>query len=85
MNATPLEMSPNEALNLFTATRSRTQALTAPLCPEDMMLQSMEDASPVKWHLAHTTWFFEEFIDMNCAIPTGPICPCGRQGRIWMW
>lgn len=48
--------------DLFLRTRARTDALVAPLCPEDTMLQSMEDASPVKWHLAHTTWFFEEFI-----------------------
>ena len=47
---------------LFEATRARSRALVAPLSPEDMMLQPMQDASPAKWHLAHTTWFFEEFI-----------------------
>ena len=62
MNVAPMPLPPSEAMDLFADTRSRTQALVAPLCPEDTMLQSMEDASPVKWHLAHTTWFFEEFI-----------------------
>ena len=46
----------------FRTVRRRTLELVEPLTPEDMMVQSCPEASPAKWHLAHTTWFFESFI-----------------------
>lgn len=46
----------------FDAVRRHTLALAEPLSEEDCCVQSMTDASPVKWHMAHTTWFFETFI-----------------------
>ncbi len=46
----------------YAKTRGQTEQLALPLSAEDCALQSMPDASPVKWHLAHTTWFFETFV-----------------------
>jgi hypothetical protein len=46
----------------YRTVRRCTEALCVPLASEDYVVQSMPDASPVKWHLAHTTWFFETFL-----------------------
>jgi ergothioneine biosynthesis protein EgtB len=46
----------------FISVRGQTEQLCSPLEPEDYGLQSMPDASPPKWHLAHSTWFFETFL-----------------------
>ncbi len=54
----------------FLQTRSYSMDLTDGLTAEDCQLQSMNDASPVKWHLAHTSWFFETFV--LAELPDGP-------------
>jgi ergothioneine biosynthesis protein EgtB len=51
-----------DSLARYRSVRSRTLALCDPLTPEDMMVQSTPEASPAKWHLAHTAWFFESFV-----------------------
>jgi ergothioneine biosynthesis protein EgtB len=55
--------------------RQQTEALYAGLSAEDCMVQSMPEASPVKWHLAHSTWFFETFVLAPHAIGYKPYHP----------
>jgi ergothioneine biosynthesis protein EgtB len=57
-----LSATPELLLRHYLEVRRMTLRLTEQLSAEDQMLQSMSDASPTKWHLAHTTWFFETFI-----------------------
>ena len=60
-------------LTRLQAVRAHSLALAAPLSAEDQCVQPMPDASPTKWHLAHTTWFFETFVLAE------PQPSCGRR------
>jgi ergothioneine biosynthesis protein EgtB len=52
----------DQVVDAYRRVRSRTVELCEPLSIEDQLVQAMADASPTKWHLAHTTWFFEELV-----------------------
>ncbi len=58
--------TPRPTAAAYRAVRERTLALAAPLSAEDCCVQSMPDASPAKWHLGHTAWFFETFVLQAC-------------------
>jgi ergothioneine biosynthesis protein EgtB len=62
MSATTSPILQTTLAKRFRAARRQTMSLREPLTPEDMMVQSCPEASPAKWHLAHTTWFFESFV-----------------------
>ena len=68
-------LASDELLRRYRAVRAHTEALAAPLSAEDQTVQSMPDASPVKWHQAHTSWFFETFLLTPCLADYQPFDP----------
>jgi ergothioneine biosynthesis protein EgtB len=65
-----------DVVQQFHRVRARTLLLCAPLEIDDYAVQSMPDASPIKWHLAHTTWFFEQFILKSLVEDYRPLDEC---------
>ncbi len=62
-------------IEAYRATRRRSEQICTALSDEDCMLQACEDVSPTKWHLAHTTWFFEHFILATSSEHRAPFNP----------
>jgi ergothioneine biosynthesis protein EgtB len=72
------EWTPDDLITRFDEVRAHTEALAAPLSPEDQTVQSMPDVSPTKWHRAHVTWFFETFVLADHEAAFAPF-----QDRYW--
>ena len=62
VSRTPAAVDRGSLVERFRRVRATTLRLSDPLSAEDMVVQVKPHASPVKWHLAHTTWFFETFV-----------------------
>lgn len=69
------ESTASSLLRHYDAIRKFTEHLAAPLTAEDCAIQSMPDVSPTRWHLAHTTWFFETFVVMRATDAYQPFHP----------
>jgi len=79
MSSAATRQSEPSLLHDFLAVRETSLRLCAPLSVEDHSLQPMPDASPAKWHLAHTTWFFETFVLSQYAEQFRPYHPAFRN------
>ncbi len=73
------ESAPPSLLEHYLKLRQMSLHLCSPLSVEDHSLQPMPDASPAKWHLAHTTWFFETFLLSNYLEEYQPFNPAFRN------